>query len=185
MSAVEATVRDDEEPRLVARFGYVASAFAKHLLLRSVAIEPAPGMELGKQARLTIAGVRDLPLARWEAAARAHISQKLSMTLDEHRQLWGKLAGPAEADRILTFISPAVRVQQLYPGLAQSSTPGDMRRYKSLLRLAEVADEYQRAQRDGVHDPAAFVARNRGEKPATVRSWLHRARKAGLLDEHR
>ncbi|MBM0238434.1 hypothetical protein JNW88_17080 [Micromonospora sp. ATA32] len=181
--AVEVTVQDSEDPRLTATFGYVIGAFTRPLLLRSIAVGPSAGVPLGKQARLTISGVRDLPLSRWEAAARAHLVQRFSLSEDQVLKVARIGLGAAEEDlrRMADIIGPAKSVERLYPGLEHSDRPADVRRYRSLLHLAEVAQEYRSAQLEGVPDPAAKVARDRAVNPATVRSWLHRARKARLL----
>ena len=47
--------------------------------------------------------------------------------------------------------------------------------------LLQVVDEYRTNILAGVHNPAALIAEKHGVKPATARSWLHRARRLGLL----
>lgn len=49
------------------------------------------------------------------------------------------------------------------------------------LRLGIVARRYRQAMLEGVPNPAARVAEDMGANPGTVRSWIRRARQAGLL----
>jgi hypothetical protein len=74
-------------------------------------------------------------------------------------------------------------VFKLYPELRGDDTPAGQRRLRSLTHLADIAMDYSVKGIFGVHDPAAAIARERDAKPATVRSWIHRARKAGFLPE--
>lgn len=48
-------------------------------------------------------------------------------------------------------------------------------------RLFLVAAEYVKNINKGVPDPVAAIARSHRVKPETARSWVHRARKKGLL----
>ncbi|MDP9225722.1 MAG: hypothetical protein M3P18_18150 [Actinomycetota bacterium] len=47
--------------------------------------------------------------------------------------------------------------------------------------LLQVVEEYRANVVSGVRNPAAMIAEKHGVKPATARSWLHRARQLGLL----
>ena len=47
--------------------------------------------------------------------------------------------------------------------------------------LIEVAMEYRSNVKAGLRNPAAMIAEKHGVKPATARSWIHRARELGLL----
>lgn len=52
----------------------------------------------------------------------------------------------------------------------------------ALFRLAEVAGAYRMNVARGDRDPVSAIAREYDVKPATARSWVYRARKAGLID---
>ncbi len=47
--------------------------------------------------------------------------------------------------------------------------------------LGQVATDYRRNLALGVRDPAAKIARDMSANPATVRTWIRRARQLGLL----
>jgi hypothetical protein len=51
----------------------------------------------------------------------------------------------------------------------------------SLLKYGEVAADYAYCMLTGIQDPAAEIAKRHGANRSTVRSWIHRARKHGLL----
>jgi hypothetical protein len=50
-------------------------------------------------------------------------------------------------------------------------------------RLLLVAAEYRENLKAGVRDPVARIARRHKVPPGTARSWVHRARNAGMLGE--
>jgi hypothetical protein len=169
--SVAVTVEDSDHPRIGAAFGYLVGDAGRAVFLRSLQVAPATGTPVGQQRRLTVTTVRNLPLARWEAAARAHLAQVPGFQ-------------PASADDVLfvlRHVTPKDRVDRLYPGLAESKRPADVRKYRGLLHLAAVAEDFVREQLSGSPDPGAAIARQHNVKPATARSWVHRARKAGLL----
>ncbi len=129
----------------------------------------APGAEPGPQS-LHMSLLRDLPLVRWELAAQAHAlyaskGRRLPQDVDTH--YW---AIQAEVERVYPGLSPLTATRQL------------SRRWQTAYRLAEVAAHYRINIAAGLPDPAARIARDWGEKPATVRTWVHRARQAGFLE---
>lgn len=71
-------------------------------------------------------------------------------------------------------------VRERFPDLDPDSGLGAARRWRRLIRLAEVAEEYRAAQEAGAKAPATVVAENRGVAPGTVGTWLHYARKEGF-----
>jgi hypothetical protein len=181
---VSATVDDPDSPQLTGRFGYVVGRRGRlvlgeagdssrdaqqqlGVLLRSVAIEPRGGLPTTKTGRLTVSAVRDLPLSRWEAAARGHVAQHPAFQ-----------AGPTEplSDEELHRLDRAVKLAQ-----ATIQAGGDGRRLRSLGHLSQIAARFEAEQRKGTPDPAAVIAREDNVNRSTVRSWIHRARKAGLL----
>lgn len=135
---VQVSVRDGEFPNLSGEFGYLLAR--NWVALIAVGVQPSPGLPRGVFDPLTVTAVRDLPLARWEAAARAHV----------HPQ-------PAPL------------------------TPADARQMRGQLHLQQIAQRFERERRNGTPDPAAAIAREDGVNRSTVRSWIHRARKLGLL----
>lgn len=72
----------------------------------------------------------------------------------------------------------AVRVR--FPSVDPNSGPGAARRWRRLVRLAEVAQEYRDAQERGEKAAGAAIAKARGVAPSTVNVWLHQARKEGF-----
>lgn len=174
---IPATVHDSEHPKLAGVFTYISdrSGETSFLWLTSVAVEHRADVPIGKRQRLALAAVRDAPLARWETAARAHILQLWGAREMTHEEMI------AAVQRLSEIVGPERKVNRLYPELKDSTKPADVRKRKSLLHLADIADEYEVYVRQGTIDPAAAIARSRSAKPSTVRSWLHRARQAGLL----
>jgi hypothetical protein len=121
---------------------------------------------------VTVGKIRDLPLVRWETVARANVIVQYSTLINDQPNTFDAL-------------DPAGRVDLLYPGLSGLRAPAAKRKYRSLLHMAEVAHDYRQKQLAGVTDPAGAIARERDTNPSTVRSWIHRARLAGLLDGQR
>lgn len=70
-STFHVTVLDSAFPSLATVFGYRVEQGEPTAVAMSV--RPRPDLPVAKFAHLTVSGVRDLPLARWEAAARAHL----------------------------------------------------------------------------------------------------------------
>lgn len=125
---------------------------------------------------LTVSQVRDLPLSRWEAAARSRVvSEQDPLAASVVAQLAGL---PPEQHREV-FVTTLL--EAVYPGLDEDTTPAGRRRARSLRRMAEVAVDYQRLTSEGVADPAAELAREYGQSRSSVRTAIHRARNAGLL----
>jgi len=83
---------------------------------------------------------------------------------------WERAARVAAAEEF------AERVGHLRP-VGVESSQGSL--FTSL--LIEVAMEYRTNVKAGLHNPAAMIAEKHGVKPATARSWIHRARELGLL----
>ncbi|MFD9905893.1 hypothetical protein [Streptomyces sp. NPDC059063] len=150
-----------------ARPGYTLAPVA-------VSLRPAPGLSYDEYRRLPIGDIRNLPLVRWESAARLHV--------DAYLMKGQKLDVVPAYKNDLDWEAQELALEH-YPDIADVSTPGAMRRRKSMTHLASVAMEYTTHTLAGVKDPAAAIARSREANPATVRSWIHRARKAGFLPE--
>ncbi|WP_251060564.1 hypothetical protein [Streptomyces sp. ISL-100] len=174
---VSAQLIDSEHPELAAEFEYLCISAEGQLFPRAVRVGPAPELPLGRTIPVTAGMLRDLPLARWESAARSHTQASL--------QAWeqnGLVDGLGRLTlRALRDLKPEQLVEVIEPGLRESTRKADVRRYYSLLHQCSVAIEYTKLRMEGVKDPAARMARNHDVQPATVRSWLHRARKSGIL----
>lgn len=148
-----------------------------------------PGRPVTK--RFTLSGVRDLPLARWEQAARGVVTWAID-DLEE----WGdpRIAESygISSDQVFLEVTPGHSspprqhdvdelVKTIDPNLEDDDTPGGRRRRTSLRKLANVAIDYRAALMNGRSDPAAAISEKYGVSPSTARSWIHRARAAGLL----
>lgn len=120
----------------------------------------------------SISEIRDMPLARWEQAARASLTMKYGAPPAANRAQSAQGGTPEDV---------IARVFELFPELRDDHTPAGRRRFKSLSRLARLAYQYMQLVAEGRGDPSAELARQLDESPATVRSWIHRARKVGLL----
>ncbi|MGW3024521.1 helix-turn-helix domain-containing protein [Streptomyces sp. NPDC001221] len=114
--------------------------------------------------------LRDLPILRWEKAAQAAAERRLVA------------GGPygQQADRAAVA---QMIVDEKFPELVGASKGNALRRRKALLQLAEQVSEYMEAKESGSSNPAQVLADRYGVSAATVRGWLHRARREGLALE--
>ena len=71
-------------------------------------------------------------------------------------------------------------VRERFPDLDPEAGPGAARRWRRLVRLAEVAEEYREAKGRGEKAPATVVAEKRGVAAGTVHVWLSHAKKEGF-----
>lgn len=194
---VECRVLDEDYSGINAAFRYWIDTPDKEpqtLWLLSVSLGPgwtAPGRAV-RQQQFTISTIRDLPLARWEQAARGVVTWAID---DLHE--WGD---PSIADKRAEFPGQVVLqvtpqnsrtphrtdqvnelVSAVAPELDDDETPGGRRRRMSLRKLANVAIDYRNELVHGRPDPAVAIATKYGVSPSTARTWIHRARNAGLL----
>jgi hypothetical protein len=114
--------------------------------------------------------LKDLPVSRWEKVARAAAERTL-MATGPHGQ---HVAPEAMAEII---------VNEKFPELAGATGGNALRRRNGLIHLAMMFQEYKRAEETGVENPAQVLAEQHSVSAATVRGWLHRARKEGLAPE--
>jgi len=112
------------------------------------------------EAVLTMTTLRDLPMVTWQQAARATAA---------------KVAIAAERGASRTTTGKGWDLT----GISLDDLPH--RNVLTPARLVRVADAYRANLAAGVRSPAAAIAKQYGVPASTVRSWLHRARKAGLL----
>lgn len=71
----------------------------------------------------------------------------------------------------------------MFPELNGELKGNALRRRNSLVHLAKMMAEYRRAEASGARNAAQVVADKFDVSAATVRSWLHRARREGLAHE--
>ncbi len=171
-------VRDSEHPQR-AVFTYLVAPTGPGGLI-GVSVQSVPRqwqpwrVQWDLAETLSVATVRDLPLARWQQAALQTALTERPEPLDLTDEIGRLHAIGDEVDRV-------------HPGLARRimfgpASPAERRRFESARKLAEVAYDYRELVNAGTPDPAAQLARQRGAKPGTVRTWLTRARQAGFLD---
>jgi hypothetical protein len=125
------------------------------------------GFSFSSERALYRGSLVDLPLRRWEKAALAAAEQRM-LTTGPH----GQHIDPDSVARDL--------VLDRHPELATATGGNALRRLNGLLHLAKMYGEYKRAEWAGSENPAQTLADAHGVTPATVRGWLHRARKEGL-----
>lgn len=111
--------------------------------------------------------VSNLPISRWEKAARGAAERRL-------------VAGGPYGQSVSPDDLAEMRVGEKFPELADATGGNALRRRNSLLHLAKMAAEYAEVVESGAKNPAQILGDRHGVSAATVRSWLHRARKEGL-----
>lgn len=140
--------------------------------------------------------IKDLPLARWDRVAQAAVRQavikrsvaRVSVPLgsSEHDSLFD---GPEDPDEVIATPLHVSRdrreraiemVRGVRPDLDPNESKGAARSWNGLVRLAEAMDEYMEVLASGAEDPVGEMVRRHAVAPATVRTWVHRARQAGL-----
>jgi len=123
--------------------------------------------------------VRDLPFVKLERVARMVLTfgqrapdgSPLNMSA-------GLFEPPPPVEKIPERAEEMVRVH--HPDVDPAGAPGALRRWKRLIRLAEVQLEYNAAAAAGEKAPATVVAEKRGVAVGTVHVWLSHAKKEGL-----
>jgi hypothetical protein len=173
---ITATVVDPQHPKRAATFGYIGVP-GHSLAPVSIAVGPPPDLPTSDYVATFPSDVRDLPLGRWEIAARFRVEARL------HRSEFTEVVLTSRKTAHAKDWSAEDRVFELFPDLRNDDSPAARRRLASMTRLATVAQAYIVHSIFGVKDPAAEIAREMGANPATVRSWIHRARKAGFIPD--
>jgi DNA-binding CsgD family transcriptional regulator len=179
-------VSDDDYGALGASFEFHVWSYADgghDIALQAIRVgQPHARPDIMSGFPLSVAMVRDLPLARWEQAARGRVMSALATE--------GKVR-PGDATEAPWKVG-AVRLDQdqagddqliyaLYPDLAGDNSLSAQRRLHGLRHLVHVARDYLRLLVEGRSDPAAEIARGYGVSGSTARSWIYRARKEGFL----
>ncbi|RKF24125.1 hypothetical protein D7I43_27980 [Micromonospora globbae] len=120
--------------------------------------------------------IRDLPIARWVRGAK--MVADLAAADDQFTPEFELVYRVDEPD--VASLADEL-VEKMFPGLDEQKTPAALRRRKYLRHLAQVAVIYDHSVVNGRDDPAAEVARRFHAQPGTARTWVHRARKEGLI----
>lgn len=133
----------------------------------------------------SISAIRDFPLVRWEQAARGVVTWAVD-DLAEWDTSAGKFALKVAPRHESESESPQDRivdelVESVDPDVKNDHTPAGRRRLASLRKLASVAVDYRNELMHGRSDPAVAIAFKYDVSRSTARSWIHRARNAGLL----
>ncbi|MDX2703172.1 helix-turn-helix domain containing protein [Streptomyces sp. PA03-6a] len=150
----------DEDPQafVIFKFGLVPG---RPLVVLSYEVHSTHGLEVP---------LKNLPAARWEKAARAAAERQL-------------VAGGPYGQQVQPGYLAGALVDKLFPELVNATGGNELRRRNGLLHLAKMAEEYKSLEESGSSNPTQTLADKHGVSPATVRGWLHRARKEGLALE--
>ncbi|MFJ3088914.1 hypothetical protein [Streptomyces sp. NPDC086838] len=160
-----------EHPDLTVTFDYLVKP-VEVLHAYGFRVEPRGGLAREEGTKVGAGLIRDMPIARWEKAARS-----AAVFHVEGATPWAwRAAGDDESVARLA----AEIVTAMNPDLDPHAGKGPARSWNRLIRLAEVTLQAEMAEARGEKSPAAYVAERRGVAAATVRGWLHQARQAGL-----
>ncbi len=182
---VSCRVRDDSHPGVMAELHLVREVHPpgyRHRLIR-LTLGGGGGLSgwlvgvlYGEDDFYPAREIRDLPIARWVRGAKIVADQAAT----EDRFTPG-LEVVYRSDEPDVVALADELVEKMFSGLDQQKTPAALRRYKYLRHLAQVAVIYDHSVASGRADPAAEVARRFIAQPGTARTWVHRARKEGLI----
>lgn len=198
-------IRDERSGSVMAELSYWIDPPNSQLRLFAVRleVEADAGSESGEPERLTPGVLRDLPYARWDrmaqgsvvrSLARAHESDEAADAVGgEGGAVWSGDGSIREA-RTTRVTAPEEdaderrkraeeKVRRLYPDLDPEANKFSTRTWNSLVRYADVSSEHLELLIRGVADPVGVLAQRHEVAPATVRSWLHRARESGVSSE--
>ncbi|MEU9264591.1 hypothetical protein AB0E04_03930 [Streptomyces sp. NPDC048251] len=170
-ATLDVALRPAEYPQLTVTFVYAVRA-DEVLFPSGMSIGPALGVSSSEWIRLGAGLIKDLPIARWERAARAAADAQIG---GAKSWSWRSTSSQAEIKRLAEAI-----VREMNPGLDPESGKAAARRWNRLVRLAEVVHEHDAARARGAKSPAGEVAEARGVEPSTVRSWLSQAKQEGI-----
>ncbi|WPO69911.1 hypothetical protein [Streptomyces sp. KN37] len=171
VATVDVSLRPAEHPEFSVTFVY-AVRDSEILFPAGMRVEPAHGVPSREWSRLGAGLIKDLPVARWERAARAAADAQIAGATT---WTWQTPSDQSEATRLAEAI-----VREMNPALDPNSGKAAARRWKRLVRLAEVVNEHDAARARGAKSPAGEVAEARGVEPSTVRSWLTQAKQEGI-----
>lgn len=182
---VSCRVRDDSYPGVTAELHLAREVYPpdyRHHLIRLTigSSDGRSGWRIGSPVSLDdflpVREIRDLPVARWVRGAKM-VAQQAAFD-DEFTPEMEFLYRADEPD--VPALADEV-VEKLFPDAHKVKTAAGIRRLKHLRHLAQVAVIYDHSVANGRDDPAAEVARRFNAQPGTARTWVHRARKEGLI----
>lgn len=193
-------IRDDRHVGLRIELSYEIGSMDSRARLTSVRVETrhSPDADLEETERLAPGVLRDLPYARWDRMAQGAVVRSLGnyrRRLHQQLSFLGETAVAGGEDReeigsTKSITDPEERrrraeetVRRHYPDLDPEANKFSTRTWNSLVRYADVSSEHLELLTSGVADPVGALAQRYEVAPATVRSWLHRAREAGVSSE--
>lgn len=138
-------------------------------------IDPSRDAPPATWQTLSATAIRELPLSKLERAARQALGFPM---LNPDAAQSGTWLRAVPAEDIPGLARDTVR--ERHPEVNPDEGPAAVRRWNRLIRLAEVWLEYQAAEAAGDKAPTNTIAEARNVAPATVRGWLHHARREGL-----
>lgn len=160
-------VRDSEHPFLEAVFSYSVSPGTAGEFMHGMSIGPRAETPSNERRVLTVTEIRDLPVARWERAARARLK---SLVIEDP----ALVATQEDIDELRAMVDRVISKQAKKGPLSK--------RAEREQHLLTIAQEYRRNLMEGVHNPVGEIAVRHKVNPSTARSWIHRARELGFLD---
>jgi hypothetical protein len=158
---VNVAVSDPDHPDLAVTFEF-GMVPAQAMSVVRFHLESRPGY--------SVTSLRDLPMSRWERAARAAAESRIVTN--------GPIGQHVDPDALADEL-----VDARFPELTDAKGGNPLRRRNGLVHLAKMFQEYKQAEQSGVQNPAQALANAHSVTTATVRGWLHRARKEGLAPE--
>ncbi|MDJ1131762.1 hypothetical protein [Streptomyces iconiensis] len=166
-----------EHPQLRVTWEYVIQD-REVLFPSGMRVEPWPALPVAERLRVVASLVQTLPLGKFERAARVAAEMSLSHGHTEPEKLL-EAYWPGGSPPDIPETARAM-VRDRWPDLDPETGAAAARRWRRLVRLAEVVQEHQVARARGEKAPANVVADGRGVQPSTVRSWLHQAKQEGI-----
>ncbi|MFJ4692816.1 hypothetical protein [Streptomyces sp. NPDC088766] len=196
------TIADERYEKILVIFDYLLEG-EEDAKLHVVQFEPrAEILKSGDVLQLTPALIRDFPMSQWDRIAQAAVRRsravhelrgaRHSIESSHVSMMNVKPAVERSAAAPLEQTTPAGKapdlpkpkpedvVRLLAPDLNPDQGPGARRRWNSLMRYVRIYTEYEELLAQGNTDPITNLALQNDVAKATVRSWLHRAREAGV-----
>lgn len=184
------TVQDASHPGIRGSFRYLVPDQVPHIEQVGFSVTLLTAERPKGAAPFGPGVIKDLPLARWDRVAQAAVTQAVMQRRTfRHVVENGLMDGPEESgDEIATPLHvPRERreraiemVRRIRPDLDPEESRGAARSWNGLVKLAEALDEYTELLATGSTDVVGEMAAAHGVAPATVRTWVHRARHAGI-----
>ncbi|MGW0417491.1 hypothetical protein [Streptomyces sp. NPDC003015] len=138
-------------------------------------IEPSRDAPPDNWQTLNATAIRELPLSKLERTARQALGLPMLNPDAAQSGTWLRAVPPQDIPGLARDT-----VRGRHPEVDPDEGPAAARRWNRLIRLAEVWLEYQAAEAAGDRAPTNTIAEARNVAPATVRGWLHHARREGL-----